>query len=121
MITKKFENYKESIKSKTYYIIIDMGDDIDDTYTLLFDNKESAYNWVRNYVHQIFESEANEVGEYDYICKNEFDPYELLDLYNDKYGTQNGRRLFLKTTTLQPEEKLNKHLELQMSTKKYNL
>lgn len=120
---KKFENYEEALKNskpkdnKIYYIIIDIQDGIVES-TLLFDDKENAYNWIRNFVHQIEQSESNEIGEESYSYEDEFDPYVLIDFYNDK---QSGNELFLQTTSLQPYQPLDKDLELKMNSKKYNI
>jgi len=109
---KQFEN-----KSDTYYIIIDMERGVIEN-TQVYDDKKSAYNWIRNFVHEniLYMPEERYYNE----IKNEFDPYELLDFYNEIQKI-NGFEMHLIKQTLSPQTKLDKDLELRMTSDKYNL
>jgi len=107
---KQFENNSDS-----YYIIIDMvRGNIE--HVEVFDKKESAYNYVRNFVHENISTHSPE--DYDDI-EDEFDPDELLEYFNDRNAPD--YEVFLKGPHKLSNETLNSNLELRMNSNKYNL
>lgn len=106
---KQFEN-----KSDMRYVIIDMERGLIESIQV-FNDKESAHNWVRNFIYENFE--GNDCLE---DIKGVFDPEELLNLFNERWAPD--YEMYLYDT---PERidfvKLDRDIELQMTTKKYNI
>ena len=105
---KQFEN-----NSDTPYVVIDMERGVIESVTV-FNDKESAYNWVRNFVYENYD--AHGLLE---VLGNETDPYELLLEFNDKWGPE--IEMYLEEAELSPPVKLDKSIELRMTTNKYNI
>jgi len=105
---KQFEN-----KSNMRYVVIDIESGIIES-VVFFDDKESAYNWVRNFVYENFES-MECLEDLDGVT----DPYELLQEFNTRWAPD--LEMYLHNAVVEPPVKLNKSIELRMTTKKYNI
>jgi len=107
---KQFEN-----KNEEFYIIIERErGNIEGVQ--IYDDRESAYNFIRNFIHENISSFIPE--SYDDI-KDEFDPQILLDYFNGRNSP--NYEMYLYKESLLSRMKLDKHLELRMNSNKYNL
>lgn len=104
---------KSQIKRDKYYVIVDMQRGLIES-VQVHDTKESATNWIINFVHENFENFDN----YDDV-KDEFDPEELLNIFNERHSPD--YEMYLYEEELSPPEKLNKRFALRKTTGKYNL
>jgi len=105
---KQFEN-----TSDRYFSIIDMERGNIQS-VQIHESEQSASNWIINFVHENFKDD----GVYDEV-EDVFDPYELLELFNERCSPDYEILLF--ESSLEPSTKLDKQLELRKTSNKYNL
>lgn len=117
---KNFTSYKIlENNSDSYYTLIEIEEE-NVVSVHLFKNKEDAEIWIINFVHQLCSAESEIYGD-EYACEHLFDVDELIEFYNDRYGTQNGITFHLEKVEPEPKQEIVKYLKPKYKAKKYNL